>query len=105
MDKTTSITVITVSDNSDTKGALSFKPNLPKQITIEPNDIVSQMHIFLDSFQQIFEEQSQTSNNFVIDEIELNLAINASGGIELIGKATAGIEGGIKVKLKRKSED
>ena len=104
MDKTTSITVITVSDNSDTKGALSFKPNLPKQITIEPNDIVGQMHIFLDNFQKIFEEQSQDSNSFIIDEIELNLAINASGGIELVGKANAGIEGGIKVKLKRKNE-
>lgn len=40
MDKTTSITVITVSDNSDTKGVLSYKPTLPKQITIKPNDIV-----------------------------------------------------------------
>jgi len=105
MDKTTSITVVTVSDDSDTKGALPFKPNLPKQITIEPNDITSQMHTFLDNFQKIFEEQSQTSNNFIIDEIELNLAINASGGIELIGKATAGIEGGIKVKLKRKKRE
>lgn len=105
MDKSTEITVITMSDDSDTKGALSFKPNLPKQITVESNDIVTGMHAFLDNFQKLFEEQSQVSNSFMIDEIELNLAINASGGIEMIGKASAGIEGGIKVKLKRKKEE
>lgn len=105
MHKATEITVITTSDDSDTKGALSFKPNLPKQITVESNDIVTEMHTFLNNFQKIFEEQSQVSNSFMIDEIELNLAINASGGIELVGKATAGIEGGIKVKLKWKNEE
>ncbi len=38
---------------------------------------------------------------FRIDEIELSLAINASGGVELIGKAEVGVEGGISLKLRR----
>jgi len=32
------------------------------------------------------------------------LSVNASGGIELIGKAEIGMQGGIKIKMKRKRE-
>jgi hypothetical protein len=37
----------------------------------------------------------------VIDEIELSLTVTASGGIELLGKATVGSQASIKLKLKR----
>jgi len=44
---------------------------------------------------------ASVGNDFVIDEIELNLTIDASGSIELIAKADAKIEGAIKMTLKR----
>jgi len=39
----------------------------------------------------------------VIDETELSLTVSANGGVELLGKLTAGAQASIKVKLKRKS--
>jgi hypothetical protein len=41
-------------------------------------------------------------SKFYVDELEISLAINASGGVELIGKLEAGAQAGIKIKLKRK---
>ena len=98
------IIVITTTDNTDTKGALPFRPNLPKQISVESDVMTKNLLVFMDSFEQVFETESE-KKGFYIDEIELTLAVNASGGLELIGKANAGIEGGIKVKLKRNKGD
>lgn len=42
-------------------------------------------------------------SNAVIDEIELSLTVTASGGVELLGKATLGTQASIKVKLKRQA--
>lgn len=39
----------------------------------------------------------------VIDEIELSLTVTASGGVELLGKATVGSQASIKLKLKRQA--
>ena len=36
-----------------------------------------------------------------VDQIEINLAINAEGGIELVGKISAGIATSIKIVLVR----
>ena len=100
MSKTTSIAVITTTDSSDTKGALPFQPNLPKSISVESSVMTDNLRSFMENFQQVFEAES-SANSFYIDEIELSLAVNASGGLELIGKTSVGMEGGIKVKLKR----
>lgn len=100
MSNSKSITIITTTDNFDTKGALPLRPTLPKQISVESEAVTKSLLDFIQNFNQVFQD-APSSNNFYVDEIELSLAINASGGIELIGKATAGVEGGIKVTLKR----
>ncbi|MPM10304.1 hypothetical protein SDC9_56632 [bioreactor metagenome] len=97
-----SITIITMSDTTDTKGGLPIRPSFPKQIEISSDELADRMLTFVSNFQRIYDVKPEATDGFYIDEIELSLVINASGGIELIGKATAGMEGGIKVKLKRR---
>jgi hypothetical protein len=58
----------------------------------------------MEKFRPIVESQDQKSA-FIIDEVELSLAVNAKGGIELLGKLEAGAQAGIKIKLKRRSRD
>jgi hypothetical protein len=48
--------------------------------------------------------EQETSKSFEIDEIEISLAVTAEGGVELIGKVTAGVEAGIKITLKRRTK-
>jgi len=96
------ITILTLSDESNTKGGFPFGPTFKQKLSVSPEVFSENLNIFLANFNQIIEKQPETiGKGFVIDEIELNLAVNASGGIELIGKADIGIEGGIKIKLKR----
>jgi hypothetical protein len=101
-----SITIITMTDATDTKNALSFSPNFKKQISVEPEVLSENLKTFLKAFDSILDDKSTPApKGFSIDEIELSLAVNASGGIELIGKADVGIEGGIKITLKRNKEN
>lgn len=89
----------------DSKAAL---PRLGKNRAAElvqmPSDaLAAQVKTFLADFQPVFEVQPQKSGGFEIDEIELSLTVNASGGIELIGKLSAGVQSSIKLKLKRRT--
>jgi hypothetical protein len=56
----------------------------------------------LDSSNSILDVDTSKESKFYVDELEISLAINASGGVELIGKLEAGAQAGIKIKLKRK---
>ena len=55
-----------------------------------------------DSSNSILDVDTSKESKFYVDELEISLAINASGGVELIGKLEAGAQAGIKIKLKRK---
>ncbi len=101
------ITVITSYNEvkPDTKAGLpSFKKIAEKEIKISSEKLAQNLQDFLESFKPVLEKQETKLGKFVINEIELNLAINASGGIDLIGKLDVGIEGGITIKLQRQSE-
>jgi len=89
------------------------KPNVgEKSIGTSINHVVSKISSeviaesfdgFINGLNEVLGKHSTSiGNGFVIDEIELNLTINASGSIELIAKAGAEIEGAIKMVLKRK---
>jgi hypothetical protein len=53
--------------------------------------------------QAAFDTAQDVASTFSVEEIELNIGINAKGGLALIGKVEAGMEAGIKVKLKRRN--
>ena len=57
----------------------------------------------LSDFQQVMDGLPQSADGYCIDEIELNMGVNGSGGIALIGRMEVGIEAAIKVKIKRES--
>lgn len=54
-------------------------------------------------FSGLFDGSPVGEGHAVIDEIELSLTITASGGVELLGKATLGSQAAIKLRLKRKA--
>lgn len=103
MDNNNLITVITTTQTSDIKGAMPTLKNLSNnEITVTSEKLSLNLKGFLEKFKPVFEQQETQIGNFEISEIELSLAINASGGIELIGKVEVGIEGGIKIKLQKR---
>jgi len=105
------ITIITTSQTSEIKGGMPTLKNLSKkEITVPTlfmNSVTNEtlslnLKRFLETFKPVFEEQETQIGSFDISEIELMLAINASGGIELIGKVDVDIKGGIKIKLQKR---
>jgi hypothetical protein len=64
--------------------------------------LVKNLSDFLVDIQGVMQAPADSSS-YSVDEIELNLGINASGGIALFGKLEAGAEAAIKVKLKRQN--
>lgn len=96
------IPVWTSDPGNDTKAAL---PTLARRATmvveVETDLIAENLNAFMEKFRPVIESQDEKSP-FLIDEIELSFAVNAKGGIELLGKLEAGAQAGIKIKLKRK---
>ena len=68
------------------------------------NDVIA-LHLqeFFNSFQMVLGCLPSSIDRFTIDEIQLNLTINASGGVELIGKGEAGLSTGLTFTLKRRT--
>ncbi len=56
---------------------------------------------FLESIDELIEESDRKDSKLQIGTIEFNPAINAEGGVELIGKASAGVTSSIRVVLRR----
>ena len=96
-----------VDDGQDavTKSAL---PNLARAAagkTVELSGEVLRESIkgFAAQFSGLLDGDPIGESQAVIEEIELSLTVSASGGVELLGKATVGAQAAIKLKLKRKS--
>jgi len=88
----------------DTSAAL---PRLGKTaalqvVKVAPTAISENLKEFLTNFQKVLAEPPSIEG-YTLEEIELSLVVNATGGIELIGKASAGVQSGIKIKLKKKN--
>ncbi|MEW6199132.1 MAG: hypothetical protein AB1601_10800 [Planctomycetota bacterium] len=85
------------------------KPALPRLargstsvVEIGSETIAKNLKRFLSSFQPILDAQDSTSTNFDIEEVEVHLTVNASGGVELVGKLETGAEASIKLTLRRR---
>lgn len=72
---------------------------------VEVSTLSENLNEFLVEFQKVLEKQPKSKSGYEIDEIELSLGVNAKGGISLLGKLEAGVEAGIKVKLKKKNSN
>ena len=81
-------------------------PELAKRAVTETAEISGDVlreniRRFVASFAPLLNDNKLDETNVVIDEIELSLAVSASGSIELLSKLSAGTEASVKVKLKR----
>jgi len=91
----------------DSDETLSAFPKLSqgreiKVFEVPSADLADKLALFLSDFQRVLEPQPSSFGSFEIDEVELNLTVNAKGGIELIGTLGVGMESSIKIKLRRK---
>jgi len=96
------ITQTTVDDGS--KSAL---PSLGRRVAAKTFEITNhvladRLEEFFSSFGNVLQRLPPETAGFSVDEVELTLAINASGGVELVGQAEAGLSTGLKFTLKRK---
>jgi hypothetical protein len=104
----TSIWVITQEPEDDV--SKSLLPSVGRRIIAKSfeisNDVLA-VHLeeFFKSFQMVLERLPNSIDHFSIDEIQLNLDINASGGVELIGKGEAGLSTGLTFTLKRQTSE
>jgi len=99
------ISIWTVHVQGNKKPALpSFADKTAEIVTVSQDKLSANLKEFLESSQAITEIDMPKESSFYIDEMELSLAINAKGGIELVGKLEAGAQAGIKIKLKRKAK-
>jgi len=69
---------------------------------VAPSVIAKEFSSFMEKMKSVFTSLPPSTGNFSIEEVELNLAMNAEGGFSLIGRATAGMTTGVKVILRRK---
>ena len=96
------IEIWTAAVAEDTRAALpSFGRTRIDVAHVETTTLSASLETFLSDIESIFEKSSSATSKFQIDEIELNLGVNAKGGVALIGKLEAGIQAGIKIKLRR----
>ncbi len=79
----------------------SFSNSLTITNIIDPVTLSKNLKDFLQNIQPVLDEVSLSPGNFKINEIELNLAISAEGGIKLIGEFSAGFQTSITLKLSR----
>jgi hypothetical protein len=107
MAKKGSISVWTTATTEKTKAAL---PRLGGGIAASATEVVSvsvdavrkNLSAFLEQIGPLLDPPREALKGYEIEEIELNIAVNGSGGIELVGKLEAGAQAGMKIKLKRK---
>jgi hypothetical protein len=89
---------------SDVKAALPTFGRSRVQVTqVDAPDLAKNLKNLLANFQELLDEQPQTSTGYHIEEIELSLGVNGKGGFALIGMVEAGVQASVKVKLKKTS--
>jgi len=91
------------SEVTDEKHALPrLGRHVPTAVTqVETHQLAENLRSFLEHFNDVFAAQPQQLGAFEVDEIELHLAVNAEGGIELVGKLSAGAQASMKIVLRR----
>ncbi len=102
MVKDSLINVIVETEESNTKSILPSIAGKKMATVSLPVKLMKQnLKRFLDSMEDIITDVNRSGKTMKVDQIELNLAVNAEGGFELIGKASASIETSIKIVLVR----
>lgn len=85
-------------------GALSRRATPPKQIDLRPDEIGAEINRFVEELAVV--ASGEARHPFVVDEIEMQVTVNAEGKVQLVfGSASASGGMVIKVKLKRNKSE
>lgn len=101
-------TIVVLVAGSETDSMKSALPTLGKALAnkaveVSAEVVTNNIQQFVLNFSPLLQNTSQDAGKVYIDEIELSLVVTASGGIQLLGSAAqAGVQAGVKVKLKRR---
>jgi hypothetical protein len=102
MAKELTIPVWTTELKEQTRAALPALARKAGEVVDVGADIITKnLNDFVQRFRSIVDIQDGELP-FFVDEVELSLAVNAKGGIELLGKIEGGASASIKIKLKRR---
>ena len=97
------IPVLTASDQPEAKAALpSLRNSVAHVVNVSRETLTENLRDFLRTFDPGAALEMPRESEFYVDELQLTLAVDAKGGIQLVGKLEGGAQAGITVKLKRK---
>lgn len=86
------------------RGMPGFGKNVSALNKVETKTISSNLKKFLKEIQETLDGQPDSIAGYEIDNVVLNIAVTANGGIELIGKMSAGVTASMSITLQRKKE-
>ena len=101
--KSSRITLLTTLDEvTDSRSAFPGPIRaMLKATELSQDDLSESLLRFLSTINAVLETAVDKDAKYVPDEIELNLVVNASGGVELVGKVNSGVQTSIKLVLRR----
>jgi len=86
----------------DVKSALpTLRQTAQKTVEVSADLLAENLRNFLARLRAVVDEEPATGSDFTVTSIELNLAVNSEGGIELIGKFSTGVQASMKITLSR----
>lgn len=69
------------------------------------NVLAQSLSAFTAEMDKILADAQSVSKKYILEEIEVNVDISASGSVRLIGAVEAGASGGLKLIFKRNKEE
>jgi len=88
--------------NSEVKAALPSLANvIDSSVEVSAEALAKNLQRFLSHFNEVLDADSFVDSSFSVSTIELNLAVNSQGGVELIGKLSTGVQASMKVVLRK----
>ncbi len=97
------INILTNVEETDTNHGFQLgAKKILKEVKVEADVLAKNVNGFLDSMSTVFGSIKTELNKYELDEIELNVGINASGGVHLIGTIDLEASSSIALKFKRK---
>ena len=90
------------SERSEKSALPSFsRAAIAKTIEVSSEIMTAEVKAFACKFVDLLDGQALDGSGVTIEEVELALAVTASGGVQLLGSMTAGVQASITIKLKR----
>ncbi len=66
--------------------------------------LASNIKTFLTSFQEVLQDMDHSYAGFRLEELELSLAVDASGKVSLVGEMASGLSASLVVRLRREKK-